>query len=692
MVEPRSEYDKRLDVLVTQIACFGSETETKVFAVLAASQTEMAITDIRSALRKKGLEKGIEESNIRKYLRKWRSHKLVKETYKGRPKRYKIEEIGIGSLIGDFRRKVRIRPHRGSPRFRDKWTEWNEGLVGYVLKGFVEKYATSDSHLIKNVYTLVDTHLQKIGYSEINWTTLLDLIDEALYQIDPNLGYRFRLIGATPDYWERYSRIKDAMDVHGQPYEKKILMDLHLQKLPDYILPFFTEGYLYGHGLTYFSKPFSMSIDMRSFLKYGIRIPQYPADPPKHPDSVLAFCRKILTLCSQQAAGSIIINNFNTVLAPYLHAFNDNDLEQWLQNLIYDLYELYAIRPKDPTFCGLTLDYERSPLEAQSVVREGNADRSSYNSYDDTARKFVDKFLLVYDKAFQKIIYSPSPRMFLRVSRKTFELLPESSVNSIMNIMSRFGENSPIYFINTESKLYRPNATFSVETQAEGYVKPQSLNFSGISSFISVILPALKSDEEHTLNLCKEMFSSIVQFDQQKRNESVSKMEDEIETGILSMKGGSLSLYDPQYFALNIGAFGIADLLSDSGHLKPADVYRFLCKLKGEIKIAETQCTQDIHLSMPGRRSKVYRAYQYFKTGEAPSKDLSGSVDYVCTLLSQLDMGERIKWEARMHEVLDGGYVSRFVINRTDDFAYLIDDVLKSDILLFKIDSTNTEN
>ncbi len=691
MVEPRSEYDKRLDVLVSQIACFGSETETKVFAALAASQSEMAITDIISALRKRGLEKGIEESNIRKYLRKWRSHNLVRETYKGRPKRYKIEEIGIGSLIGDFRRKVRVRPLRGSPRFRDKWTEWNEELVGYVLSGFFEKYAKSKKHLIKNVYTLVDTHLQKIGYSEINWTTLLDLVDEALYQMDPNLGYRFRLIGATPDYWERYSRIKDALDVHGQPYEKKILTDLHLQKLPDYILPFFTEGRLYGHGLTNFSKPFSISIDMRPFLRYGIRIPQYPADPPKHPDSVLAFCRKILILCSQQAAASIVINNCNTVLSPYLHAFNENDLEQWLQNLIYDLYELYALRPKDPTFCALTLDYECSPLETQTVVREGTADGSTYNSYEKTARNFVDKFLLAYDKAFQKIIYRPYPRMFLRVSRKTFELLPESSINSILNIMLRFGENSPIYFINTESKLYRPNITFSVETQAEGYVKPQSLDFSGISSFISVILPALQKDEEHTLDLCKDMFSSIAQFDQQKRNEIVSKTEDEIETGILSMKGESLSLYDPQNFSLNVGAFGVVDLLSDSGNPKPADVYRFLCKLKGEIKIAETQFPQDIHLSMAGRRSRIHRAYQYFRTGEAPSRDLSDSVDSVCSLLSELDLHERIKWEARLHEVLDGGYVSRFGLGNTDDFASLIDNVLKSDVLLFKIDSTNTE-
>jgi len=94
---------------------------------------------------------------------------------------------------------------------------------------------------------------------------------------------------------------------------------------------------------------------------------------------------------------------------------------------------------------------------------------------------------------------------------------------------------------------------------------------------------------------------------------------------------------------------------------------------------------------MPGKKSKVYRAYQYFKTGQVPSNDLSDSDDNVYTLLSQLDMQERIKWETQMHEVLDGGYVSRFDINNSDDFTYLIDNILKSDILLFKIDTTNAE-
>ncbi len=94
---------------------------------------------------------------------------------------------------------------------------------------------------------------------------------------------------------------------------------------------------------------------------------------------------------------------------------------------------------------------------------------------------------------------------------------------------------------------------------------------------------------------------------------------------------------------------------------------------------------------MAGRRSRIHRAYQYFRTGEAPSRDLSDSVDSVCSLLSELDLHERIKWEARLHEVLDGGYVSRFGLGNTDDFASLIDNVLKSDVLLFKIDSTNTE-
>ncbi len=337
------------------------------------------------------------------------------------------------------------------------------------------------------------------------------------------------------------------------------------------------------------------------------------------------------------------------------------------------------------------MDYEHSPLEAQSVVRNGATNGSTYNRYNDTARKFFDQFLSVYDKAFQKIIYRPFPRLFLRVSRETLGLLPESSINSIKNIMLRFGENSPIYFINTESKLYRPNATFSVEIQAQGYVKPQSLNFSGISSFISVILPALKQDEEHTLNLCKEMFSSIAKFDQQKRNESVSKIEDEIEAGILSMKGESFSLYDPQCFALNIGAFGLFDLLSNSKSPEPTDIYRFLCKLKGEVKMAETECKQDFHLSLPARRSKIFRAYQYFRTGEAPDKDWSAPVDSVYALLSQLDMHDRIKWEARMHEVLDGGYVSRFNISDTNELPGLVDEVLKSDILLFGVNSTKAQ-
>jgi hypothetical protein len=627
--------------------------------------------------------KKIDSSNIRKYLNKWKKYKLLKETYSGHPKRYKIEEIGMFSIVELPKINVYLRPFRDYSKTKKVWSK---KTLENIVKNFFEEYIDKErrEEILNYVYDFVDLRLRKLGLSEINITTLIALIDEALYQKDSTLGFRFRLIGGTIDYWDQYTKIIDTPQIHNQPLEKRIGMDINLQRLPSYVLDHFLHGYVYGHGLRDFSKLFSVSVDMRPFFKYGIKIRHYPEEPPKHPDSILAFCRVISILCNQHSAGSIIINNLNNVVSPYLKHFNDEELEQWIQNLIKDIYELYAIRPKDPIYCGLILNYERSPLDEEEVFVHGKKEEMKYRDFNDTAKRFVDIFLKVYDTALKNIIFTPYPRIIIRVSRETLKLMPESSIESIKNILLRFGAENPIYFINTESNMYKlkPNSTLSVEAQTGGYVEPRVQRFSGVATFISIILPLLyeKTKKDNLINSCREIFSSFAQFQLDK----INKIKEENE-GILSMKNGeSSSLFDPQHFSLNIGTFGIYDLVSEFGVPLPEEIYLFLNQLKGEINITKSKFKLDIRLSYPPRKSGIYRTYAYIKTSRSVDKGWSPPNNWV-SVLPELGIDERLEWEAKLHEIFDGGYVSRFTLGSNDDFIKFMDSVIDTNISFFKI-------
>lgn len=684
-----TRYD--VDLLIEQISCFTNPIEKELFRLFASDvRKEWTVDEIMRELKKVfPWKKGtLDTSNIRKYLRKMVSHKLLKETYRGRPKRYKIEEIGICSLLEASKISVKIRPLRGPLKHEDRFPVVDEILIRNILGRFLEKYV-SDSEkrekIIREVYITVDTWLRKINLFKIDYTTLLALIDEALYLIDRNLGFRFRLIGGSPDYWNRYSRIKDALDIHTQPLDKRISMDLHLQSLPDYVLPYFIDGLVYAHGLRAFSKLFSISVDMRPFFEIGINTPHYVAGPPKHVDSVLAFCRKIPILCGQQSAGSIVINNFNTVVSPYLSELNDKDLAQWIQNLIRDLYELYAIRPKDPTFCGLVLNYEKSPLDTEKVV--GKDAGNTYEAYSEVAKKIVNIFLEVYNREIQSANLGPYPRIFIRISKNALRAMPKDTIKNIEEIILKFGENNPIYFINMESNLYRfkPNIVLSVEAQVGGYARPEEQYLSGVSTFFSVFLPFLYEGkrENDVLSSFQKILCSMAQYEQEKIERLRRKSE-----GILSMKiGKSSSLFDPKYFSLNVGAFGVYDLVSKFGNVSPEEIYRFLSRLKAEVEIVRTNSNIDIRLSHTPRRSGIYRTYQYFMTSRPVGEGWSPPEDWIYVLPSKIetDIEKRISWESRLHGIFDGGYVSRFTLSDEDNLTKFIERVLETDILFFKI-------
>jgi hypothetical protein len=256
------------------------------------------------------------------------------------------------------------------------------------------------------------------------------------------------------------------------------------------------------------------------------------------------------------------------------------------------------------------------------------------------------------------------------------------------SILLKFSGDAPIYFINTESKMYKPNTVFSVEAQVDGYVVPQISCLSGVSTFISVILPALREGgTDNVLDLCQEMFSSIARFNRDKI-ESI-KITDQIELGVLSMKTEAFDLFDPQHFSVNIGAFGIYDLLSDYSDTSLSEVYRFLCKLKAETKITETNHKQTIYLSHPPRKSGIFRTYQYFRTLENVDENWQPPVNWTSPMPFQLDIDERLKWEVRLHEIFDGGYVSRFSLSTPDAFADFVRKILETDVLFFKVDLKN---
>lgn len=672
-----------MELLYKQLKYFCNPTEMKILKIFIDryhKQEGLSAKEIKSFLSKEGdlPNKEIDDSGIRKYLRKMEKHGLITLVSKGREKRYRINGVGIFHMVEASKVDIRIRRFRGPPKYH---YEWNKDLAREHVKSLIEKIiedAQKDglNEVVNKVCEKVECWLRKMGLSEINLSTFYTLLNEAIYEIDPMLGFRSQIIGGNFVYWESYvEKIRDFND-NQQPIERRILTDVELRKLPNYVLEYFLDGKIYGHGMHHFSKFFSIVIDMRYYFNNGIKSPRYEASEPSNPTSVQDFFRKVAILSSKQVGGSVIFNNLNTIVAPYFGKTVDdalkNKIEKWAEYLIRDLQELYAIL--DPAIhCGLILNlYEKSPLDEERASIKGQ-DVGLYADYKEVADLLAKKFLDVCKK-----VNSPYPRIFLRVSEKTFE--ESSNIEVLKSILKR---DNPIYFVNMNSERCKicPNL---VPTAEEQFWSPKEKSrsskmqvISGISTLISIILPRVKDDCE-----LSQMVSNFITYEYEKRKRILDKAQE-----VLSSMGMSCANEDREmleHFSLNIGVFGAREKLSPDSNTD--EIYQYLNNLKGKIDVIKANLNEplDIRYSIPPKKSRIYERYYYLKNGKSPEKGWTPPKEWMLMLNEFSNISERIRWEELFSKLFDGGYVPSFTLSEDEFKDYLV-KILNTDIVCFKI-------
>jgi hypothetical protein len=187
----------------------------------------------------------------------------------------------------------------------------------------------------------------------------------------------------------------------------------------------------------------------------------------------------------------------------------------------------------------------------------------------------------------------------------------------------------------------------------------------------------------------QQIIENIVKFDKWKSGKIKTEMS-QGQREILSPSADDGPMYDPNKQPTNIGVYGLYDYVvtKEGKENLPTAMYDFLYQLRGRIDLVNARLSANAKLSHPGRRSKIHRFHKFIVDKSNPSSDWKPLNYWSEAFPVEMDRDEKISWESKLHQIFNGGCISRIYAQESDiesNLITIIENVLRSEIILFKL-------
>lgn len=282
---------------------------------------------------------------------------------------------------------------------------------------------------------------QRRQVRELKKTLNIDLIDSYINQLDwrvkENANSQFSAQGlsaytagtVSANYWLNKIYPREITETH-------ISGDMHVHDL--------------GSGLV----PYCTGWDFQQLLEegYGGVPGQVSCTPPKHFHSAIGQLVSFMFSVQQDCAGAVAVSNFDTLLAPFVHAdrLDYRDVKQYIQEFVYQMNMPGRTGMQRP-FTNLTLDFTIPGHMQNLPAIVGGKPYGVYGDFQEEAEMVARAFFEVMlngDGAQQSF---PFPIPTVNVAKDFQWDLP--AVKTLMAATARFG--TP-YFANFVSSGLDP--------------------------------------------------------------------------------------------------------------------------------------------------------------------------------------------------------------------------------------------
>jgi len=433
------------------------------------------------------------------------------------------------------------------------------------------------------------------------------------------------------------------------------------------------NAYVHIHDLEYFyARPFNcLQHDLRWFIKNGLKVDgngfhTSVAGPARRLSVLINQAGQILGSGQGNMSGGQSIPLLNTFLAPFVGGMNDEELEQNMQSLIYNLNQAYVSRGGQAVFSTVNMDFGIPRFLRDSPAYGPGGDISGvYGDYEDESRRILRAFTTVMLQGD----YTGKPFMFPNTVYRVEDKVDDEDLQLVSELSAKF--SIPYFTKAVDGEEYHNvmGCRTRLNSNWTGNPSTDCLR-TGNLAYISLNLPryALKGDFWDELQHAMEVAKEVLLL---RREHGLKLLEKKNIMPFLAQRGeNNERYYNVDSATLSFGIVGLSDalvLLTGEGLENPSsrkighEIMRFINgyakRLENETGYRWTILQSPAEstagrFAMEDRRKYGRRAPVHGATGGYYYTN-STHVDYD----SALNIIERVKAEQNFHSETAGGHI-----------------------------------
>ena len=639
--------------LYKQISALRRSTEKKLKILRYLSQPDMSasFSDIKT-----DVLPNVKESTLYAYLKQLENVGLITSSY-NRPKRYSLGSTGISYQL-----------RRSFPRVRTiggrKKLDWNST---YILRSLSEALSM-DIDNSKKVVQRVEEVVTKMGVNSLSIVTIRALICDILYELGMEReSHDYTPIGIPQEKAEDIS-LRKFDEVHKLTVGKYFSKLFMLKLLPSSVRKLIERGeYIYIHGLTNVLNPLNVLHDVRPLFLEGLSLPDHRVRPAKSLDVAFSQIIALLGFSRNDCDGTQCINHLNFYIAPYVENEKErfgrgNFMEHLIElcdGFIKDLFRTYLMNVNDPVYPGVILDLNTLPMSEKIVVARGEImEDENYERYDEYAEIFTEAFLeaLIRGLEEQNIYYYP--KIFIELNEDTLKNKINSSIFAKLFEIIKKSSPTPIYIANRRADVgYLPDLT-SINVSEKG-----EDSFKGMGCMLAVTPNILKLKSgiyKEGIDSVTSEIVSMIEYIKKLALWKKDKVKSRIRTFRIfgsTWKSALPTYYDIQNSIACVRLLGLKTLAKLMGYSVEKDAIKELERLLYNLnsKMNELSQVTGMKFTLAQTPSKS-GAMRFAKIG-TESANLFSAIKTPPS--DESHFLERILYEARLQQLLDGGALTR---------------------------------
>lgn len=287
------------------------------------------------------------------------------------------------------------------------------------------------------------------------------------------------------------------------------------------------NGDIHLHDLGFIDRPYCSGQSIEYIKKFGLDLPHAlsMAKPAKHAQVLLAHLVKFAAALQSHFAGAIGWDAVNLFFAPYIDGWDEEEVKQLAQMLIYEFSQQAVARGGQAIFTDINIYWEvpKHFEDVEAIGPGGKYTGKPYKRYEKEAQRFAWKLFEVFkegDGAGRPFFF---PKPIVHITEKFFRTAGWADfLDHISDVAAEKG-NTYYVFDRGETAKISECCRLSFKLEEADLLdakEPWKMRYCALQN-VSLNLPRLaylaKNDDTKLMNLITDRFVIAVKAHKQKR-------------------------------------------------------------------------------------------------------------------------------------------------------------------------------